>query len=89
MPKGTELHVGFFAPQSKHIWTCIRSRWKRWLVGIRTLLAGFDFNLVKMFCDWVLVARAAMVNTGQKRFRLAVKESSCGGDNLGCGAREC
>jgi hypothetical protein len=47
MPNGTELHVGFFAPQSKHI-----------------LFAGFDFNLVKMFCDSVLVARAAMVKTG-------------------------
>jgi hypothetical protein len=24
MPNGTELHVGFFAPQSKHIWTYVR-----------------------------------------------------------------
>jgi hypothetical protein len=47
MPKGTELHVGFFAPQSKHI-----------------LFAGFDFSLLKMFCDCVLVASAAMVKIG-------------------------
>jgi hypothetical protein len=29
-----------------------------------TLFAGFCFSLVKMFCDCVLVARAAMVKTG-------------------------
>jgi hypothetical protein len=30
----------------------------------RTLFAGFCFNLVKMVCDCVLVARAAIVKTG-------------------------
>jgi hypothetical protein len=64
MPKGTELHVGFFAPQSKHIYTCMSTPVERpslseWL----TLFAGFAFNLAKMFCDWVLVARAAMAET--------------------------
>lgn len=56
---------------------------------MHTLFAGFDFSLAKMFCDCVLVARAAMVKTGREWYGLAVKESSCGGDNLGCGAREC
>jgi hypothetical protein len=65
MPKGTELHVGFFAPQSKHIYTGRVNAYSPPLhfEGL-TLFAGFCFNLVKMFCDCVLVARAAMVQSG-------------------------
>lgn len=55
MPKGTDDHVGFFALQSKH--TSPRQRYTLSLYSIRTLLAGFDFSLSKIFCDCVFVAR--------------------------------
>jgi len=52
MPNGTELHVGFFAPQSKHIYTSVLASIDRpSLSRDRTLFAGFCFNLAKMFCD--------------------------------------
>jgi hypothetical protein len=30
MPNGTELHVGFFAPQSKHIWPTVSPWGVKW-----------------------------------------------------------
>lgn len=82
MPKGTEDHVGFFAPQSKHIYSkpsvSMAEHLDYHIAGARstakaplTLFAGFAFSLAKMFCDSVLVA-SAMVATDSNSAGVAV-----------------
>jgi hypothetical protein len=68
MPKGTDVHVGLFWPQSKHIYTVTTLVTaqrgnippRRGATGL-TLLAGLLFNFSNIFCDCCLVARALMV----------------------------
>jgi hypothetical protein len=65
MPKGTEVHVGFFCPQSKqtckqdYISTLPKAEQKRdpGQVGrMRTLFAGFNFSFSKILSDCCLLA---------------------------------
>lgn len=70
MPKGTEVHVGFFWPQSKHI--CPEYRRSVLLCpsihrrSQPTLLAGLDFNFSNIFSDCCFVARPLMLG-GRRR----------------------
>ena len=56
MPKGTEDHVGFFVPQSKHTYDNLAWVQTGVVVTGPTLFAGFVFSFSKIFCDWALVA---------------------------------
>jgi len=64
MPKGTEVHVGLFCPQSKHVYD---SGTRQWLMRLQdigqcpTLFACFVLNFSKIFWLWVLEARAAII----------------------------
>lgn len=61
MPKGTDDHVGFFAPQSKHIYSAHASACRVSLSpqqSPRTLFAAFPFSFLKISCDCVFVASA-------------------------------
>ena len=55
MPKGTEDHVGFFVPQSKHTYAgSVVSMTIQF--GSLTLFAGFVLSFSNSFCDWAFVA---------------------------------
>lgn len=57
MPNGTEDHVGFFVPQSKHTYRYLVFRYHEALdLTIFTLFAGFVFSFSNIFCDCALVA---------------------------------
>ncbi len=61
MPKGTDVHVGFFCPQSKQIYLrdLVRafSGIEQVSGAMRTLLAGLVFSFSKIFSDCCFVAR--------------------------------
>lgn len=73
MPKGTEVQVGFFCPQSKHIYrdngALSHSVLAVLTAYFHTLFAGFVFNLSKIFSDCCLVARGALIVAGGVWFR--------------------
>jgi hypothetical protein len=67
MPKGTDVQVGFFCPQSKQIYRknammSLHALVRSFLAGsFQTLLAAFVFNLSKIFSDCCLLARALIL----------------------------
>lgn len=77
MPKGTDVQVGFFCPQSKQTYIpggervshccsiAVKGRPRfgaaHWGGDAHALLAGFDLSFSKIFCDCCFVARAAIL----------------------------
>lgn len=60
MPKGTDDQVGFFVPQSKHIYEVSSAQDEMSLRGYaHTLFAGLDLSFSKIFWDCALVALMA------------------------------
>ena len=60
MPNGTEDHVGFLAPQSKHIYTFSVYAHDPGEAGRVTLFAALVFSFSKSFCDWAFDAELMM-----------------------------
>jgi len=80
MPKGTEVHVGFFWPQSKQTYPTIQVSMAGAVCAGRisarglprlALLAGFVFNFSKIFSDCCFVARPLMLTQTVRNRRLA------------------
>lgn len=68
MPSGTDVHVGFFWPQSKQTYkmhpvsaAVSRERWRGKGREALTLLAGFVLSFSKILSDCCLVARPLMM----------------------------